>query len=163
MTNRELFIHRYEAELPIFLRVFAALPADRLDWRPEPVARSAEELIGHLIGHEQDLEELLETGALNHRMQVPFAHLDEAVELFETAHASVVEKARAMDDETWDTEPSRFVVEGQVAYEMPYRDLAWLLRFDSIHHRGQLSTYIRPLGGKVPAMYGPSADTSVDP
>ena len=27
-----------------------------------------------------------------------------------------------------------------------------------IHHRGQLTTYIRPAGGKVPAMYGPSYD-----
>ena len=27
-----------------------------------------------------------------------------------------------------------------------------------IHHRGQLTTYIRPAGGKVPAMYGPSFD-----
>jgi uncharacterized damage-inducible protein DinB len=30
---------------------------------------------------------------------------------------------------------------------------------DGIHHRGQLSTYLRPMGGKVPAIYGPSADT----
>ena len=29
----------------------------------------------------------------------------------------------------------------------------------SVHHRGQLSTYIRPMGGKVPGIYGPSADT----
>ena len=28
----------------------------------------------------------------------------------------------------------------------------------SIHHRGQLSSYIRPMGGKVPSIYGPSAD-----
>jgi uncharacterized damage-inducible protein DinB len=36
----------------------------------------------------------------------------------------------------------------------------WLLfvLFDAIHHRGQLSAYIRPMGGKVPAIYGPSAD-----
>jgi uncharacterized damage-inducible protein DinB len=29
----------------------------------------------------------------------------------------------------------------------------------SVHHRGQLSTYLRPMGGKVPPIYGPSADT----
>lgn len=159
MTNRELFINRYEAELPIFLAVFAALPGDRLDFRPHPVSRSAEDLVGHMIGHEQDLEELLETGTMNHRVQVPFADMEEAAELFEAAHQSVLAKARAMDDETWDNDISRFVVEGQVLYELPYRDIAWLLRFDSIHHRGQLSTYIRPMGGKVPGMYGPSADT----
>ena len=33
-----------------------------------------------------------------------------------------------------------------------------LMQAHSIHHRGQLSTYIRPMGGKVPAIYGGSAD-----
>jgi uncharacterized damage-inducible protein DinB len=28
-----------------------------------------------------------------------------------------------------------------------------------IHHRGQLSAYLRPMGAKVPSIYGPSADT----
>jgi uncharacterized damage-inducible protein DinB len=30
----------------------------------------------------------------------------------------------------------------------------------SIHHRGQLSTYLRPMGGKVPAIYGESYDSA---
>jgi uncharacterized damage-inducible protein DinB len=34
----------------------------------------------------------------------------------------------------------------------------WLMLMDSIHHRGQLSVYIRPAGGKVPSIYGPSGD-----
>jgi uncharacterized damage-inducible protein DinB len=36
-----------------------------------------------------------------------------------------------------------------------------MLLLDAIHHRGQLSTLIRPMGGKVPAIYGPSADTQM--
>ena len=39
------------------------------------------------------------------------------------------------------------------AYEM-----AWGFLLDQIDHRGQLSTYLRPMGAKVPAIYGPSAD-----
>ena len=38
--------------------------------------------------------------------------------------------------------------------------LLWLALFDAVHHRGQLTTYIRPMGGKVPSVYGPSADDS---
>jgi len=34
----------------------------------------------------------------------------------------------------------------------------WIALFDAVHHRGQLSTYIRPMGGKVPSIYGPSGD-----
>ena len=36
----------------------------------------------------------------------------------------------------------------------------WGFLFDLIHHRGQLTTYLRPMGGKVPSIYGPSADDS---
>jgi uncharacterized damage-inducible protein DinB len=45
-----------------------------------------------------------------------------------------------------------------VAMEQPIGDFLWLFFFDAIHHRGQLSTYIRPMGGKVPSIYGPSGD-----
>ena len=34
----------------------------------------------------------------------------------------------------------------------------WFSLLDAIHHRGQLSVYIRPMGGKVPSIYGPSGD-----
>jgi len=40
--------------------------------------------------------------------------------------------------------------------------LLWIALFDVVHHRGQLSTYIRPMGGKVPSIYGPSADDAGD-
>jgi uncharacterized damage-inducible protein DinB len=40
----------------------------------------------------------------------------------------------------------------------PLGVMVWFTLFDLIHHRGQLSTYIRPMGGKVPSIYGPSAD-----
>ena len=37
--------------------------------------------------------------------------------------------------------------------------MAWSFLLDAVHHRGQLSTYIRPMGGKVPSIYGPSGDS----
>jgi len=37
-------------------------------------------------------------------------------------------------------------------------DILWMALHDMIHHRGQLSVYIRIAGGKVPSIYGPSAD-----
>jgi uncharacterized damage-inducible protein DinB len=46
-----------------------------------------------------------------------------------------------------------------VAWEGAAGEIMWGFLFDKIHHRGQLSTYLRPMGGKVPAIYGPSADS----
>jgi uncharacterized damage-inducible protein DinB len=42
--------------------------------------------------------------------------------------------------------------------ERPAGLMAWSFLFDIVHHRGQLSTYLRPMGSKVPQIYGPSAD-----
>ena len=49
-------------ERGLFQRVLAAVPADGLDYQADPKARTARDLIGHLIGHNLDLMELLEDG-----------------------------------------------------------------------------------------------------
>ena len=43
--------------------------------------------------------------------------------------------------------------------QMPAVNFISLAQKHSVHHRGQLSTYLRPMGGKVPGIYGPTADT----
>lgn len=37
-------------------------------------------------------------------------------------------------------------------------DVLWMMMMDAVHHRGQFSVYLRMAGGKVPSIYGPSAD-----
>ncbi len=48
---------------------------------------------------------------------------------------------------------------GRVALERSAGDMVWLFHFDEIHHRGQLSTYLRAMGAKVPSIYGASGDS----
>ena len=158
MTNGEFFLQCRSTDIPLFVRVFNAVPGDKLDWRPEPKARTARALLGHLIGHEQDVVELLGTGEIHHRMQVAFDDLAQAVELYEQAGREVETALTAMTDAAWDDVSAKFLNEDTVIMEMPRRDLGWLMWFDCIHHRGQLSTYLRPMGSKVPGIYGPSAD-----
>jgi uncharacterized damage-inducible protein DinB len=43
--------------------------------------------------------------------------------------------------------------------QLPAINLLAMTVKHSVHHRGQLSTYLRPMGGTVPGIYGPSADT----
>jgi uncharacterized damage-inducible protein DinB len=158
MTNREFFVSVCSDEHPRFVGVLGATPGDRLDYRPHPRSRSAYELMAHLIGHEQDLVELVETGSINHRMQVPFSGVDDALAIYRDARATLAPKLAALDDSAWE-EKGEFRVQGNLIMEAPRRNLAWMLLFDAIHHRGQLSTYLRPMGGTVPSIYGPSADT----
>jgi uncharacterized damage-inducible protein DinB len=42
--------------------------------------------------------------------------------------------------------------------ERPASEMAWSFLFDIVHHRGQITTYLRPMGSTVPQIYGPSAD-----
>ena len=56
------------------------------------------------------------------------------------------------------TVPVQFPVgPGQVG-DWPKLQFAWFMLCDQIHHRGQLSVYLRMVGGKVPSIYGPSGD-----
>jgi uncharacterized damage-inducible protein DinB len=158
MTNREFFMHMASAEFPRFLGVLQATPAGRLEYRPHERSRSAEELIGHLIGHEQDLVELAETGSINHRMHVPFTGMDDAIRIYREAHEQAQAALAGIDEQGWES-MGQFMVQGNTIMAAPRRDLAWMLLMDAVHHRGQLSTYLRPMGGKVPSIYGPSADT----
>jgi uncharacterized damage-inducible protein DinB len=158
MNNQAFFHQTIAQEFQRFHNVLAALPPGRLDFRHEPRSRSAEELVGHLIGHIQDMVELLDAGVIHHRMQVPFAGLDDAVAKFDDGYLVLQSKLQNVGEDVWAREAD-FMVGDRSIMRAPAQALAWMLFLDAVHHRGQLSTCIRPMGGKVPAIYGPSADT----
>lgn len=158
MSNQTFFLQTLTGEFDRFHNVVAALPAGRLDYRHDPKSRSAAELVGHVIGHFQDLVELIDAGVIHHRMQVPFGDLTEALDLLDAASRDVASRLAGVGDDVWAT-PAEFRVGDRTIMTAPRQALAWMLLLDAIHHRGQLSTLIRPMGGKVPSIYGPSADT----
>jgi uncharacterized damage-inducible protein DinB len=161
--NNQTFLHQtLSQEFERFHNVMAALPPARLDFRHEPKSRSAGELVGHLIGHIQDMIELLDDGVIHHRMQVPFSSLDAAVTDFDRSYRTLVSKLQPVSDDAW-ARPADFFVGDRSITKAPTQALMWMLFLDAVHHRGQLSTCIRPMGGKVPAIYGPSADTMPAP
>jgi uncharacterized damage-inducible protein DinB len=62
-----------------------------------------------------------------------------------------------VDDAKWDS-PASLKMDGKVMWETTLGDMLFGFFFDAVHHRGQLSSYLRPMGAKVPSIYGPSAD-----
>jgi uncharacterized damage-inducible protein DinB len=69
-----------------------------------------------------------------------------------------MEVVESMDDTAWDRK-AQFFFNGKMVSEQPVSQFLWMILFDAIHHRGQLTAYLRPMGGKVPSIYGPSADS----
>lgn len=156
MTNREFFVARWTAEGPATLRVLGAVPEAKSGYKPEPRSRSAAELVGLLAGETMSLVPLIDRGEFDMRPegQPPLATL---VQGFEQAHAAVADRVAKLDEQRWG-KIAKLSYMGHVIFERPLGQILWALLFDCIHHRGQLSTYLRPMGSKVPSIYGPSAD-----
>jgi len=160
MSNREFFRSRWAGEVDMFCKVFEAVNEERADWAPDPKSRSARRLIGHIVGHVQDLNELMDDSVIHHRNEVSFDSIGDAVRTFREESARLDGKVAALSEEDWQR-PSRFLVGEREIMAMPLADTAWLLLFDSVHHRGQLTTHLRAIGGRCPSLYGPSADEAM--
>jgi uncharacterized damage-inducible protein DinB len=156
MTLREFYLERRRAELPVFLKVLRALPADRMDYKPHERSPSAQQLVWTLTW---ELGTCVDV-AREHRGEGrsdPAPPVEEMIAQFERSAGELVEVVAAMDDATWDG-PAQFYYGGKMVSEQPASAFLWMVHFDAIHHRGQLTTYLRPMGSRVPAIYGPSGD-----
>jgi len=159
MTSRESFLLMWDLEKGATQRVLAAVPEKNLGWKPDPKARSAIELAAFVAGHAPILARFLETGEVRAAPMQPPKSVREAAGMFSAALPGLDSALKSVDEKTWDTKVATLYGEdGKVMQSAPLGGMVWFTLFDLIHHRGQLSTYIRPLGGKVPSIYGPSAD-----
>ncbi|HKR00625.1 MAG TPA: DinB family protein [Pyrinomonadaceae bacterium] len=156
MTLREFFVQRRKAEFPAFMRVLKALPPDRLDYKPDDRSPSAQQLVWTLTGELKACIDVINEGKAEWK-NLPPPSLDEMVAMFENWSNELTERAAEMDEAAWER-VAQFYYNGKVVFEQPAGQFLWFILFDAIHHRGQLSAYLRPMGGKVPAIYGPSAD-----
>ena len=159
MTNLEFCRKQRKLEVPKFVAVLKAVPPGRLDYRPDPKARTAVELAWLLAMEEAALVTLLDTGTVEWKEQAPQASMAEIVAAFEKSATAVNDRLERMDEAGWEKK-GRFLMGEAPAWEDSIGGFVWGFLFDEIHHRGQLSTYLRPMGGRVPSIYGPSADDS---
>jgi uncharacterized damage-inducible protein DinB len=157
MTDREFFLARRTAELPAFVNVLKALPADKLDYKPHPNSPSAQQLVWTLALELKSAFEACDRGETSFPAD-PAPDLAAMIAAFEKNYDQLTDRVARMDEAAW-SKPARLSSRGKVVMEQPAGEFAWMLFFDAIHHRGQLAAYIRPMGGKVPSIYGPSADT----
>jgi uncharacterized damage-inducible protein DinB len=159
MSNLKFYTKLWEQDNPAFVRVLRALPADQLDYKPHERSSSAGDIAWQIAEELRSLCDLIDTGEVNWQTTKRPATLDEIVNAYEanaTRHRAALASA---DDAKWDS-PGRMLYEGQEVMKSKIGDMCFSFFLDAIHHRGQLSAYIRPMGGKVPSIYGPSADDS---
>lgn len=146
-------------EKPRFLRVFAVmkkLPAKKLEYKPAAKSRTGLQL-AQTIAHESVmLLSLVKSG--DFKMKVPpLGAMVQIEKVFAKMFGEIEKVASKVSQADWKKE-AVLDTGDEHPWKSPRGMMALSFLLDLIHHRGQLSTYLRPMGGKNPSIYGPSAD-----
>jgi len=157
MDQKALFMKFWEKEAAATRKVIERIPQDRSDYRADPKARTARDIAWLLVREEVVLGDGLKKGAINWEDVPTPATVKEILDAYDTHHPDVTRKLHQLSPDTWERSVP-FMWQGQEVMRTTGYESAWGFLLDVIHHRGQLSTYLRPMGSTVPAIYGPSAD-----
>lgn len=151
MNDRSLFTDFWEHETKTTRNVIARIP-EGSDYRPDPKSRTASEIAWQIACEEKMLIDALESGAAEWKPEAAPGTIKEMVELYDRQSADIVRRLKALPAARWDGTLEFF------GAQRPASPMAWSFLFDIVHHRGQITTYLRPMGSTVPQIYGPSAD-----
>lgn len=157
----QTFLENYDREHETTMRVLRAYPPDQLDLKPSPKSNSARDIAWIFV-----LERGLGTAVWNDKFSQGFAGgkppsppetWDDLLAALEKAHHDFRDLIANATDEDLHQEVS-FFTGPKTMGKYSRLDWIWFLLHDQIHHRGQFSVYLRMAGGKVPSIYGPTAD-----
>jgi uncharacterized damage-inducible protein DinB len=151
MEDRALFTGFWEHESRTTRKVIARIP-EGSDYRPDPKSRTASEIAWQIVCEEKMLVDALESGKMEWNPAPAPSTIAEMVELYDAQSADILVRLKALPADRWNGTLEFF---GQ---QRPASPMAWSFLFDIVHHRGQITTYLRPMGSTVPQIYGPSAD-----
>jgi uncharacterized damage-inducible protein DinB len=151
VDDRKLFNEFWTKESQTTRKVLARIP-EGSDYKPDPRSRTAQEIAWQIVCEEKMLIEALETGTGQWAPPAMPKSMKEVVTAYEQQSADVIRRWSALANEKWNGAIEFF---GQ---QRPAAPMAWSFLFDIVHHRGQITTYLRPMGSTVPQIYGPSAD-----
>ena len=144
-----------EMERQITRRILAALPEEQLNFKLGEKGRTAAELSWHLIQSERGFAEGVAGFSFNawpDESHAP-ATVAEIVAAYDRDVSPLVERLKTMTGEQLAT-PVSFM--GMAPLPVVFY-IGWMAHH-TIHHRAQLSTYLRAMNAHVPAIYGGSAD-----
>ena len=163
--TQEALLAEYQREMATTRRLLERIPAERLEWRPHPKSFTAGGLGAHLVDCVRWLDAIFRGDELDVDPSTyrPYAatSLDGLLEAFDEA-VEAGRRALSSADASTLAAPWRLTVRGRVRLERPRGDVVRDFTLShGIHHRGQLSVYLRLLDVPVPAVYGPTADESV--
>jgi uncharacterized damage-inducible protein DinB len=158
MTEKDQFLMSFQRESATTTKVLKAYPSDRGDYKPHEKSCSAKDLAWTFVG-EQSLADMALKGKIDFSQQMPAApeNFTECIAAFENECRKTATLVQGASDSDLSRTVQFPVGPGKMG-DFRAMDVLWMTLMDQIHHRGQLSVYIRLAGGKVPSIYGPTAD-----
>ena len=155
MEEHNLFLKFWDKEEPTTGKVLSRIPEG--DYKPDPKSRTAREIAWLLVTEQRVLVEGLERSRMEW-IEVPApATMKEVLEQYQRTHADLTHRLHGLPKAKWEASVP-FIWKGQEVMRETGVNHAWGFFFDFIHHRGQVTTYLRAMGSTVPQIYGSSAD-----
>lgn len=155
---RTVFLPALDREHPKTRQVIEAIPLNKGDYRPDPASKTAVELAWHIAASEKRFWNGIADGEFNF---APINRPDAIKNSADVARwygemiASVLPRLQQMSADQLGK-----IVDFRGMMQLPAVAYFQIALSHSVHHRGQLSVYLRPMGGKVPAIYGESYDSA---
>ena len=156
----EIYLPQIRNEHKTTRRVIEAIPADKCGWCPDPTSKSALDLAWHIASSECFFLNGIAAGKYERPSDggdgsrpASIKTPADVLKWYDENHAKAVSQLGQVQGDNLSRPIDFFGM-----FSFPAVAYAGLMCSHSIHHRGQLSSYLRPMGGKVPSIYGPSAD-----
>ena len=151
MDEKQLFRDFWEKESKTTSKVISRIP-EGSDYRPDPKSRTAGEIAWQIVCEEKMLMDALDNGAMTWAPSPALPTMKELSAAYDAQSADINRRLAALSEAKWSGMLEFF------GSQRPASPMAWSFLFDIVHHRGQITTYLRPMGSTVPQIYGPSAD-----
>jgi uncharacterized damage-inducible protein DinB len=151
MDEKSLFTEFWSKEAKTTSKVLSRIP-EGSDYRPDPKSRTARDIAWQIVNEEKMIIDAMENGSAEWAPGPAPATIKELCETYDRQSADIVRRLRDLPAARW---------EGTLEFfggQRPASPMAWSFLFDIVHHRGQITTYLRPMGSTVPQIYGPSGD-----
>jgi uncharacterized damage-inducible protein DinB len=149
----KVFLDTNEQEAAITKKVIRAVPDDKKAYKPDGKSMTAHELAWHIPSAEVMFLDFVLTGKMPEGPPPePPATIGAILDWYETNHRDRLSKLKNLSAEK--------LAATVPFFGMEYPNVTYLnmMNLHTVHHRGQLSAYLRPMGSKVPSIYGGSAD-----
>jgi uncharacterized damage-inducible protein DinB len=166
MTIAEALLPEFDREMAVTRKLLERVPDDQFDWQPHAKSMTLGRLAGHLAELAQWVAATITQSSLDISTPRPEGYTAPAtraaiLELFD-AQAAAARRAMVGRSDAELQAPWSLRRGAETVFTMPRATVLRMMVFNHIiHHRGQLSVYLRMHDVPLPSIYGPSADEAI--